>query len=127
MVEHLPTLAPFLEQEGLSLDHPSLQRIDPCPTAGPTCHGTSRRREERHATRTPRGPWWSAPAKQTIDLATALFPQLLYERLDEIGIDFGVVYPSLGLVFLHTDDEQLPPGRLSGPQSLQRRDLRPAG
>ena len=51
---------------------------------------------ERGATRTPRGPWWSAPARQTIDLATALFPALLYERLDEIGIDFGVVYPSLG-------------------------------
>jgi predicted TIM-barrel fold metal-dependent hydrolase len=61
---------------------------------------------ERVATRTPRGPWWSAPAKQTIDLATALFPQLLYERLDEIGIDFGVVYPSLGLVFMHSDDEK---------------------
>ncbi len=56
-------------------------------------------------TRTPRGPWWSAPAKQTIDLATALFPQLLYERLDEIGIDFGVVYPSLGLIFMHGDDQ----------------------
>jgi predicted TIM-barrel fold metal-dependent hydrolase len=30
----------------------------------------------------------------------------LYERLDELGIDFGVVYPSLGLVFLHTPDER---------------------
>ena len=61
--------------------------------------------DERRATRTPRGPWWSAPARQTIDLATALFPALLHERLDEIGIDFGVVYPSLGLVFLHAADE----------------------
>ena len=43
---------------------------------------------------------------RTIDLATALFPELLYQRLDDIGIDFGVVYPSLGLVFLHTDDER---------------------
>ena len=62
--------------------------------------------EQRSSTRTPRGPWWSSPSRQTIDLATALFPELLYERLDEIGIDFGVVYPSLGLVFLHTADEQ---------------------
>jgi predicted TIM-barrel fold metal-dependent hydrolase len=60
--------------------------------------------EERAATRTPRGPWWSSPAKQTIDLATALFPGLLHERLDELGLDFSVVYPSLGLVFLHTAD-----------------------
>ena len=61
---------------------------------------------ERSATRTPRGPWWSAPAKQTIDLATALFPALLYERLDETGIDFGVGYPSLGLFFLHAEDDR---------------------
>ena len=44
-------------------------------------------------------------ARSTIDLATALFPGLLYERLDELGLDFSVVYPSLGLVFLHTPDE----------------------
>ena len=29
MAEHLPTLAPYLEQEGLSLDHPSLRRLLP--------------------------------------------------------------------------------------------------
>ena len=56
--------------------------------------------------RTPRGPWWGSPARQTIDLATALFPELLYERLDELGIDFGVIYPSLGLLFLHDPDER---------------------
>ncbi len=43
------------------------------------------------------------------------------------GIDFGVVYPSLGLVFLHTDGRAVPAGRLPGPQPVQRRDLRPAG
>jgi predicted TIM-barrel fold metal-dependent hydrolase len=62
--------------------------------------------DERAATRTPRGPWWGSPARQTIDLATALFPELLYQRLDELGIDFGVVYPSLGLLFLHDPDER---------------------
>ncbi len=64
---------------------------------------------------------------QTIDLATALFPDLLYERLDELGIDFGVVYPSLGLVFLHTRDETLPPGHVPRPQPVQRRDVRTVG
>ncbi len=105
MAEHLPTLAPYFEQEGLSLDHPSFRRIVP-PYGGSEKPWHEQSVEERNATRTPRGPWWSAPAKQTIDLATALYPELLYERLDEIGIDFGVVYPSLGLVFLHTQDDQ---------------------
>lgn len=105
MAEHLPTLAPYLEHEGLSLEHPSFRRLLP-PWGGSDVPWHEQTPEERAATRTPRGPWWSAPARQTIDLATALFPCLLYERLDEIGIDFGVVYPSLGLIFLHTGDER---------------------
>src|ERR1700689_4378252 len=104
MAEHLPTLAPYLEQEGLSLEHPLFRRMVP-PYGGTETPWHDQTPAQRMATRTPRGPWWSAPAKQTIDLATALFPQLLYERLDEIGIDFGIVYPSLGLVFMHSDDE----------------------
>ena len=48
------------------------------------------------ALRIARPPWWGAPARNTRDLATALFPGLLYERLDELGIDVSVVYPSIG-------------------------------
>jgi predicted TIM-barrel fold metal-dependent hydrolase len=105
MVEHLPTLAPFIEEEGLSLDHPALRRLLP-PSGGTGESWHDQSPVERAATRTPRGPWWGSPASRTIDLATALFPDLLYERLDEFGFDFGVVYPSIGLVFLHTPDEQ---------------------
>jgi predicted TIM-barrel fold metal-dependent hydrolase len=104
MAEYFPALAPYLEREGLSLDHPSLQRLSP-PYGGTDRTWHEQTPEERAATRTPRGPWWSSPAKQTIDLATALFPELLHERLDELGLDFSVVYPSLGLVFLHTPDD----------------------
>jgi predicted TIM-barrel fold metal-dependent hydrolase len=105
MVEHLPTLAPYIEEEGLSLDHPALRRLLP-PAGGTDKSWHDQTPQERAATRTPRGPWWGSPARQTIDLATALFPALLYERLDEFGFDFGVVYPSIGLVFLHTPDER---------------------
>jgi len=105
MAEHMPTLAPYLEREGLSLEDPSLRRLLP-PYGGTDVPWHDQTSAERSATRTPRGPWWSAPAKQTIDLATALFPALLHERLDETGIDFGVVYPSLGLVFLHVEDDR---------------------
>jgi predicted TIM-barrel fold metal-dependent hydrolase len=103
IAESSPLLAPYLEREGLTLDHPSLQRLLP-PYGGTDRSWYEQTPAERAATRTPRGPWWSSPAK-TIDLATALFPQLLYERLDELGFDFSVVYPSLGLVFLHTPDD----------------------
>ncbi len=109
MVEHLPTLAPYLEQEGLSLEDPALRRLLP-PYGGTDVPWHELTAEQRSATRTPRGPWWGAPSGQTIDLATALFPPLLHERLDEIGIDFGVVYPSLGLVFLHAPDDRFRQG-----------------
>jgi predicted TIM-barrel fold metal-dependent hydrolase len=105
MIEHLPTLAPYIEDEGLSLEHPTMRRLLP-PGGGDDKAWHDQTPTERAATRTPRGPWWGSPARKTVDLATALFPALLYERLDELGFDFGVVYPSIGLVFLHTPDDQ---------------------
>ena len=45
--------------------------------------------DERVRTRTVRGPWWALPAQNTLDRATASLPRLLYERLDELRIDFS--------------------------------------
>ncbi len=51
--------------------------------------------QERAQRRIPQ-PWWGQlPAKRTLDLATTLIPKLLYERLDEIGINFTVLYNSV--------------------------------
>ncbi|HXR35932.1 MAG TPA: amidohydrolase family protein [Candidatus Binataceae bacterium] len=44
-----------------------------------------------------RPPFYVVPAKNTLDLATALMPKLLHERLDELGFDYTVLYPSMGL------------------------------
>ncbi len=63
--------------------------------------------EERHAQRTARAPWWAVPTKNTLDRATAGLPRLLHQRLDEIGIDFTVLYPSLGLAFPHIENAEL--------------------
>ena len=55
-----------------------------------------------------RGPsWWSLPAANTLDRATAHLPRLLYERLDDLGIDFAVLYPSRGLTTLSIRDAEL--------------------
>ncbi len=61
MAEFFPTLAPYLEAEGLSLDHPSLLRLAP-PYGGTDRTWHDQTPAERAATRTPRGPWWSTPA-----------------------------------------------------------------
>src|ERR1700722_16330811 len=48
------------------------------------------------ATRRLRASWWSWPAN-TLDHATAMIPELLYRRLDEFGLDYAIIYPTLGL------------------------------
>src|SRR5580700_8408442 len=41
--------------------------------------------------------FWGRQAVNTLDRATAMMPRMLYDRLDELGIDFGIVYPTAGL------------------------------
>jgi predicted TIM-barrel fold metal-dependent hydrolase len=57
-----------------------------------------------------RGATWignSGPG--TIDRATAMLPKLFYERLDEAGIDFAVVYGTVALSVLGLNDDELRP------------------
>ena len=54
--------------------------------------------EERRRTRTACPPWWARPGRNTLDRATASLPRLLYERMDDLGMDFTVLYPTEGLV-----------------------------
>ena len=51
--------------------------------------------------------WWGWQCTNTRDRATAHLPRLLYERLDEIGIDFTILYPSMALGLLETPDADL--------------------
>ena len=62
---------------------------------------------ERARTRTIRPAWWGVPWKNTLDRATAALPALLHSRLDEMGIDFAVLYPTASLGFPHLADEDL--------------------
>jgi len=52
---------------------------------------------ERRRRRIPQEAFWSSPARNTRDRATAMLPRLLYERLEELGLDFAVLYPTVGL------------------------------
>ena len=53
--------------------------------------------KERRERRLDQPVWWGMPAKNTLDHATSMLPKLLYERLDDFGFDFVVLYPSMGL------------------------------
>lgn len=53
--------------------------------------------DERFDNRAPVPVWWPVPTENTLDRGTTVLPRLLYERLDEIGLDYTIVYPGLGL------------------------------
>jgi predicted TIM-barrel fold metal-dependent hydrolase len=63
--------------------------------------------EQRLRSRALRFAWWATPARNTLDRATATLPRLLHERMDDLGIDFSVLYPSLGLLLFFLEDEEL--------------------
>jgi predicted TIM-barrel fold metal-dependent hydrolase len=47
--------------------------------------------------------WWAVTAN-TLDRASASMPRLLARRLDDLGIDFSILYPSLGASLVVIDD-----------------------
>src|SRR5713226_2695229 len=60
---------------------------------------------ERRHKRVGQSAFWSRQAENTLDRATAMMPKLLYDRLDELGLDFVVVYPTAGLRFPRIADD----------------------
>ena len=50
--------------------------------------------------------YWTRQSTNTRDRATAMMPRMLYDRLDEIGIDYGIVYPTAGLGLPRIADDE---------------------
>ena len=50
--------------------------------------------------------YWGRQSTNTRDRATAMMPRMLYDRLDELGIDFGIIYPTAGLGITRIDDDE---------------------
>jgi predicted TIM-barrel fold metal-dependent hydrolase len=68
----------------------------------------------RRRNRAPQSAWWGSPAQNTLDLATAALPALLYDRLDELGIDYAVLYPTKALGTARSDDDEMRLGTCRG-------------
>ncbi|TDI62689.1 MAG: amidohydrolase [Alphaproteobacteria bacterium] len=62
--------------------------------------------EQRRQGRTMRGPWWALPTQNTTDRVTAMLPQLYYERMDDFGLDFMVLYPTQGLFYIGAENTE---------------------
>src|SRR3984957_123754 len=81
------------------------QRFDAIVHSGATLQGVSDEMRKRHGII--QSPWWGIPTRNTLDRATAMLPRLLYERLDELGLDVAVLYPTYGLIPIHLRDDEL--------------------
>ena len=101
--EYLPALDRYLREEGVSGGLPEVMsraNFDGSPL------WQDLGEDERWAQRAYRSPWWGMPMANTRDFATSQAPALLYERLDELGLDFAVCYPSIGLNLPMNPDEK---------------------
>jgi predicted TIM-barrel fold metal-dependent hydrolase len=99
LIEYWPLLSEYIREEGVDAT-PEALAIG-YRTFGPDSI------EERSRTRAVQSSWWSLPAENTLDHATAMMPALLRHRLDAIGIDFAVVFPTMGLSFGHVANAEL--------------------
>jgi len=61
---------------------------------------------ERKRRRIAQPGFWSRQAEMTLDRATTMMPRLLYDRLDELGTDFAIIYPTAGLRLPRVRDDE---------------------
>lgn len=110
IVEYTPVFLDYLKASG---GNDIAERFGKTMGAGFSLSGDARKSwyamswEERREARLMRSPWWALPTKNTLDRCTAMLPKLYHARMDEVGLDFAVLYPSVGLMFNHNfgDDE----------------------
>jgi predicted TIM-barrel fold metal-dependent hydrolase len=62
---------------------------------------------ERRRRRVGQEAFWGSPSENVLDRATAMLPRLMYERLEDLGLDFAVVYPTAGLGYHRMPDTRL--------------------
>ena len=113
VVESLPVLVEYIAKvagadvaSGFSAISPSFMT-----RSGDTAEIKSRKRIPRPGVWMT--PWWALPGN-ALDRATGFMPGLLYERLDEIGIDFSILYPSAALACIGHPDDALRIGACMG-------------
>ena len=100
-LEPVPIFCDFLRDEGGPAHVTAFQEFN---TRRQTWYAKSP--SERMALRLTRPGFWGEPAG-TLDRSTAMLPGLIYERLDDFGIDFALIYPTLALVLRDLPDEDV--------------------
>lgn len=112
-IETMPILKPYLVESVRELAGNDLAERVAAGAAGMDYDDTVLRPwsqltdAQRRANWISRPPWWSLPASNTLDRATSHLPKLMADRLDEMGVDFAVMYPSRMLTATAIADTEL--------------------
>lgn len=112
-IETMPILKPFLIDSVRAIAGGDLAKKIEAGAAGVDYDETVLRpwsklsQSERSARGISRPPWWSLPAANSLDRATSHLPRLMAARLDDLGIDFAVLYPSRMLTATAIPDPEL--------------------
>lgn len=101
--EYLPSFGSYLQDVGISTDFNRLFK-GVLGAAGDWYDHTPEERRRKHLTKS---PFWTRPMRDARDRAAACFPRFLRERMDELGCDVSIVYPSTGLAFLQVGNEEI--------------------
>jgi predicted TIM-barrel fold metal-dependent hydrolase len=101
--EFIPALAPYLRDVGISTDFNALFR----GVLGAVQDYYDLSPAERRRQRVMKPPWWTRPMRVAEDRAASCFPRYLRSRMDELGCDVSVIYPSTGLAFFQLRSEEL--------------------
>jgi predicted TIM-barrel fold metal-dependent hydrolase len=69
---------------------------------------TTLTKQERIDQRIGQPPWWALASTNELDMATSFIPRLMHQRLEDMGLDFAVLYPSsLQLFAPYVSDAEL--------------------
>jgi len=104
MIEVLPVMFDFLKQVGGPDMADRAWKAFQGGSVGSWYQLTPEQRRH-HAVLRP--AFWAAPAENTLDRATAMLPKLMHERLPEMGIDYAVVYPTIGFLLPDLPDADI--------------------
>ena len=111
--EFVPALAEYLREVGIE---PEFDRLFK-GVLGAVADWYEHDPAERAARHMTKPPWWTRPMRSAEDRAAASFPRYLRSRMDELGCDVSIVYPSTGLAFFQLPDADV---RRGGCRALNR-------
>lgn len=115
LAEYVPTFLDYLRQ----VSGPDLtQRFE---NAMRTSGWYAMTPEQRRSKRVYRPSWWSFPARNSLDRATAMMPALLRERLDDLGIDYAIVYSTMGIFLPRIENAEIRQATCSGRSKMRFR------